>query len=285
MSKGAERETAVKPQWTREMRRDWDERARKDALHYIASWKRDWDVESFLASGEEDFQRMVAPVMERVGVKTTGAMLELGCGAGRMTGSFARRWQRAYALDISQEMLGKARRIHQGASNIGWLLGNGTDLNCVATGAIDFVFSYLVLQHLPDAQLIQNYVVEMLRVLKPGSAALFQFNGAAAPTMNMRGRTAWALVDALWAAGLMEGSRRLAKAIGGDPEMAGKTWRGATVPAERIAEYVRGAGGEVREMTGQGMPMAWCCAVKTAGRSSCPASRSEHWKRAEEAGH
>src|SRR5437773_619310 len=110
------------------MRREWDARARKDAFHYIASWKKEWDVESFLASGEEDFQRLVAPALHRREVPAGGrAMLELGCGAGRMTGSFARRWERAYAFDISPEMLARARSIHSGAKNIVWLLGNGAD--------------------------------------------------------------------------------------------------------------------------------------------------------------
>jgi hypothetical protein len=39
------------------MRQDWDERARKDAFHYIASWRKDWNPESFFVSGEEDYRR------------------------------------------------------------------------------------------------------------------------------------------------------------------------------------------------------------------------------------
>jgi SAM-dependent methyltransferase len=256
----------VSPQWARLMRRDWDERARKDAFHYIASWRKGWDVESFLCSGEQDYQRLVAPTMERCGIIPGGrSMLELGCGAGRMTGSFARRWERAYAFDISREMLGKARQIHSRAQNIVWLLSNGTDLNCVATGTIDFIFSYLMLQHLPDEELVKCYIGEMLRVLQPGGAALFQYNGGIVPTMNWRGRAAWKVVDSLWSLGMTGWSRAAATAFGGDPEIAGKTWRGPSVCDERIAEYVRGAGGEVREMTGQGTPIAWCCAVKAEG--------------------
>lgn len=34
------------------MRRDWDERTRKNAFHYIASWRREWDRESFFKTGE-----------------------------------------------------------------------------------------------------------------------------------------------------------------------------------------------------------------------------------------
>jgi len=32
------------------MRQDWDERARKDAFYYIASWRKDWTEESFFQS-------------------------------------------------------------------------------------------------------------------------------------------------------------------------------------------------------------------------------------------
>lgn len=261
-----ERRGGVTERLAEVMRRDWEARARKDAFHYIASWKKDWDEESFLASGEEDFQRMVVPVLERCGIAEGNAMLELGCGAGRMTGSFARRWESVYAFDISKEMLSKAQAIHSATKNIVWHLSNGIDLNEVGSETIGFVFSYLVLQHLPDEKLVQQYVSEMLRVLRQGGGALFQFDGGAGSrTMNWRGRVAWSVVDRLWAAGLPMWSRRLAKMIGGDAEMAGKTWRGAKVPAERIAGYVRAAGGEVREITGQKTPMAWCCAIKGCG--------------------
>jgi len=36
------------------MRRDWNERARHNALLYIANWRRDWTEEPFSAPGEAD---------------------------------------------------------------------------------------------------------------------------------------------------------------------------------------------------------------------------------------
>ena len=48
------------------MRQDWDERARKDAFHYIASWRQDWTEESFFQSGEEHYECLVAPVLGRL---------------------------------------------------------------------------------------------------------------------------------------------------------------------------------------------------------------------------
>ncbi len=250
------------------MRRDWDERARKNAFHYIASWRKEWDLDSFLKSGEEDFQKLVAPALARCGLPAKGKrILELGCGAGRMTPSFARRYERIYAFDLSREMLSRARQIHVAQQNVLWLLGNGADLGCVASDSMDFVFSYLVLQHLPDERLAFQYIREMLRILRPGGAFLFQFNGGLAPTMNWRGRLVWGLVDAFWSARLRGLSRATASFFGMDPAVAGKSWRGASIAAGRIAESVRTAGGEVRELSGEETPLAWCCGVKLTGKA------------------
>jgi len=248
---------------TETMRRDWDDRARKNAFHYIASWREEWDLASFLASGEEDYSRLVPPVLERCGIPTTGqVMVELGCGAGRMTRSFARRYDCVLALDLSSEMLQRAREIHSQTRNILWLRVGGVDLACLANDSANFSFSYLMLQHLPSEELAFSYIREMLRVLRPGGAFLFQFNGSHKPTMSLRGRLAWGMVDALWSAQLLSLSRKTASLLGLDPATAGKSWRGAAISANCIAALVQANGGEVREMPGEGTPIAWCCGVK-----------------------
>ena len=248
---------------TKIMRRDWDERARKNAFHYIASWRKDWDLGSFIASGEEDFDKLVVPVLARCGLPAAGKrMLELGCGAGRMTGSFARHFEGVYAFDFSHEMLLRARRIYTAQKNILWLRSNGVDLSSVVSGSMDFVFSYLVLQHLPEQALALQYIREMLRVLRPGGAFLFQFNGGFEPTMNWRGRLSWGIVDALWAARLGMLSRSVASALGLDPALAGKSWRGASIAVSSVVECVHGSSGTVREFSGENTPMAWCCGIR-----------------------
>jgi ubiquinone/menaquinone biosynthesis C-methylase UbiE len=250
---------------TEVMRRDWDERAKKNAFHYIASWRKEWDLNSFLSSGEEDFQRFVLPVLERCKIPPFGkAMVELGCGAGRMTTNFARRYERVLALDLSIEMLQRARQVHSKQRNILWLRASGTDLACLANDSADFVFSYLVLQHLPNEDLVFAYVREILRILKPGGAFLFQFNGSDSPTMNLRGRIAWGIVDTLWSAKLAWLSHAVASLFGLDPAAAGKTWRGAAIAANRVGDIVQSSRGEILEMSGVNTPMTWCCGVKVA---------------------
>src|SRR5437667_2691487 len=151
------------------MRQDWNERARKDAFYYVATWRQDWTLETFLESGEEEYRKLVQPVLDELQfVPEGGSMLEVGCGAGRMTASFARRFATVYALDISEEMQNLAMQHLAGLSNIHWMLGDGTNLAANPNESVDFVFSYLVLQHLPAEDVALTYVSEMLRVLKQG---------------------------------------------------------------------------------------------------------------------
>jgi ubiquinone/menaquinone biosynthesis C-methylase UbiE len=246
------------------MERDWDDRARKDAFFYIASWRKNWDLAAFLQSGQEDYQRLVAPPLERAAFSPTGkTMLELGCGAGRMTHVFADRFERVVAFDVSAEMLGWAQEILHDKKNIAWLHGNGENLGDAGTESVDFVFTYLVLQHLPEEERIRAYIREMLRVLRPEGLCLFQFNGSKRPTMNWKGHLVWAVVDALWALRLRGLARALADLLGFDAEMAGKSWHGKAIASSLVAAAIRASGGTVLEMNGEDTAMAWCCARKT----------------------
>jgi SAM-dependent methyltransferase len=245
------------------MRHDWDVRARKDALYYIASWRKDWDTSAFLTSGEEDYKRLVAPVLERFGFRPQGkTMLELGCGAGRMTSSFALRFAGVSAFDVSAEMLDRASTLLNQTANVTWVQGNGINLAGAADSSVDFVFSYLVLQHLPAEELVCSYTREMFRVLRPGGLCLFQWDGLKRRTMNWRGHLAWGLIDFLWGLRTERLSRVIAQLLGLDPQMAGKSWHGIAVSAALVAETARASGGRVLEIRDENTPMAWCCAKK-----------------------
>jgi ubiquinone/menaquinone biosynthesis C-methylase UbiE len=251
------------------MRKDWDERARKDAFHYIASWRKDWNPDTFFQSGEEDYQRLVAPVLQRLGWEPQGkTMLELGCGAGRMTRSFAEHFSRVYAFDISSEMLGHAKALFSEAYHVDWILGNGKDLAGMGDESVDFAFSYIVLQHMPEPAFAYGYIREMLRVLKPGGLFLFQYNSVPQMTMNWKGRLAWSVVDFPWALGFRQVSRGVASLLGLPPDIAGKSWRGASLGVQTVRDVVKSAGAEVKEMTGEKTPMTWCRGLKSRAEAN-----------------
>ena len=247
------------------MRRDWDERARKDAFLYIASWEDNWSVESFFASGEADYQRLVEPIASQLGLAPAGStMAELGCGAGRMTRAFARRFRSVTAIDISEEMQSRARSYLKDCANVRWVLTDGAGLNGVESSSMDFVFSYLVFQHYPSSKLVAGSIAEIMRILRPGGAFLFQFNDSRQPTMNWRGRFISALLDALCSMGVKPFAQACARVAGVNPEMIGKTWRGVALPSEEVDKIVRNAGGLPAGFRGTGSPMAWCFGHKAS---------------------
>lgn len=258
----------------RSMRQDWDSRARKDAFFYIASWRRDWDEASFFQSGEEDYARLVSPVLSRRNFSPRDkSMLELGCGAGRMTRAFARSFQSVTAFDISAEMLSRARGLCAGEHNIAWLQGNGTDLSAIPSNSFDFVFSYLVLQHLPQDRLVHAYISEMFRVLRPQGLCLFQFNGSTSKNMNLKGRIAWGFIDLLWRLKWNAVAKASARFLGFDPEMAGKNWHGVAIRADYIASTVHSRGGTGIELDDESTPMAWCSAIQSDHQDAIPTRR------------
>lgn len=241
------------------MRRDWNERARENAFTYIASWRRDWTEESFFASGEADVQRLVSPILAQLAINPAScSMAELGCGAGRMTRAFARQFQSVVAIDISEEMQDRARKYLADFPNIRWVLADGVSLSCMETSSLDFVFSYMVLQHYPSAELISCSIREMLRILRPGGVFLFHFNGSDRPNMNWKGRFISSVLDGLCSMGLKSFAQSGARLLRIDPEMIGKTWRGVALTSDDVTKMIREAGGVHEGFMGLDSALAWC---------------------------
>ena len=249
---------------TKSIRRDWDERARKNAFFYIASWRSDWNAASFFESGEEDYAHLVKPVLDRAGFETAGkTIVEVGCGAGRMTRCFASRFGRVMAVDVSSEMQDRAKHYLADFKNIDWLLADGTGLSGIESASSDLVFSYLVLQHFPNSEMAYALLKEFSRVLRPGGVLFFQFNGTPVRSMNFYGRVVWSLVDALWSIGLEKAGRTFAKLIGLDPEMVGKSWHGVALSVDEVRGTLEAAGITGLKFWGDGTPMAWCSGAKS----------------------
>jgi SAM-dependent methyltransferase len=116
-------------------------------------------------------------------------VLEIGCGAGRVTRAFAEFFGEVYAVDISREMVRQARRIVAGFPNAHVFRNNGKDLSVVRRSwwerfgfgprlQLDFAFSFMVFQHIPSREIIENYVRETHRLLRPGGLFKFQVQGS-----------------------------------------------------------------------------------------------------------
>jgi SAM-dependent methyltransferase len=154
------------------MREDWDRRAREDHKLHIATGHAGSE-EQFLESGERDLADLV---LDGIHLRPEASALEIGCGVGRLLIPLARRVARVGGVDISPVMIETSRAYLASAPNVSARLTDGT-LAGAADASLDFVFSFIVFQHIPAVGPVRTYVEEAARVLKPGGVFRFQVDG------------------------------------------------------------------------------------------------------------
>jgi len=162
------------------MRDDWDARARKNAKHYIANGQEAWTDDEFYASGEKTVELYILNDMIDICQgrdPKTMRVLEIGCGAGRITRALAGIFGEVHAVDVSGEMVRLAREGLQAFPNAFVYQNNGRDLSVIRGVQFDFAFSFLVFQHIALRSVVENYVREVHRLLRPGALFKFQVNG------------------------------------------------------------------------------------------------------------
>jgi SAM-dependent methyltransferase len=156
------------------MRNFWDERAREDAYFFVDDRRTfgDPDLARFWADGERDLNQLLTVL--GVSVRPDDAVLDIGCGVGRLTRVLAGRAAKVYGLDVSGEMLARARRHHSDLENVEWIEGDGLSLAPLGDASVDACVSHVVFQHIPEPETTMGYVREMGRVLTPRGWAAFQ---------------------------------------------------------------------------------------------------------------
>jgi ubiquinone/menaquinone biosynthesis C-methylase UbiE len=168
------------------IRAAWDQRARENARHYIATLQPEWTDEAFFASGEATVEGHILTDIQNVcqGKNPRDMrVLEIGCGTGRITRALANRFGEVHAVDISGEMIARARESLRAHPNAHVYQNNGMDLSPVpADQPFDFAFSLYVFQHIPSYEIIESYISEVSRLLRPG--ALFKFQAQGSPLVE-----------------------------------------------------------------------------------------------------
>jgi ubiquinone/menaquinone biosynthesis C-methylase UbiE len=101
--------------------------------------------------------------------------LEIGCGIGRDTVHLARHFGHVDGVDVSETVVrrGRDRGLPE---NVRLHVVSGGDLGAFDSGSVPFVFSHLVFQHVTDDAIVESYLREVARVLRPGGLAAVQFD-------------------------------------------------------------------------------------------------------------
>ncbi len=170
------------PELLGRMQREWDARALENARFYVNTAEKNWDDAAFYESGrltvkEEVLTDMINICQEKDPKQMT--VLEIGCGVGRVTRALAEIFGTVHGVDVSGEMIRQAKEANRAIENAHFWQNNGTDLSVLGDVSIDFAFSSIVFQHIPSREVIETYVREVHRLMRPGGLFKFQVQGDA----------------------------------------------------------------------------------------------------------
>lgn len=142
------------------LRADWTRRALADA-----SW---WACQTHDV-GREESQRLASVDLQAMLAGLTlapdAAVLELGCGTGRLAGPLADRFIAVVGLDVSPSMIEAAKLLHPERPTLRYVVNDGVRLP-FPRRSFDLVTAFAVLQHV-DPSLVQAVLCGVRRVLKP----------------------------------------------------------------------------------------------------------------------
>lgn len=140
---------------------------------------------AFDLAGQEDALHLLLPF-----VQPTDVVLDFGCGLGRLLKWVAPNCRTAIGVDVSKEMLAKAKARLKEVPNVK-LKQISVDLRIpVAKGSIDFAYLYHVVEHL-EREDTYKILREIKRCLRPNGRALVEFALLGHPDNQSEFRT-WA---------------------------------------------------------------------------------------------
>ena len=155
----------------RKLKSDWDIAAKTQYFRdYIAQGFN--EEEAFVQSGEHA-TNWIKDFLALYGVSWKNKrVVELGCGAGRMTQFIAQEAQHIQAVDISAEML---KRLHQRLGHTPKIetLCIIRDFSVISDLDTDLIISFLVFQHTPE-DMVERLIQDGRRILKSGGYYFFQ---------------------------------------------------------------------------------------------------------------
>jgi ubiquinone/menaquinone biosynthesis C-methylase UbiE len=153
----------------------------------VAGWREPGRGDAYDAVVGRVTARVAQPLLDAVGVGAGTSVLDVATGTGHVAGAAAARGAHAVGVDISEEMLARARRLYDGVE---FVLGDAEEL-AFEDDAFDAAVAAFLLHHVPSPERV---VTELARVAR--RVAVAQWDA------SERARLIGLLNDAIAAAGI-----------------------------------------------------------------------------------
>jgi cyclopropane fatty-acyl-phospholipid synthase-like methyltransferase len=159
----------------------WDRFAEADPYTYILTSLKSRDLRAFWQSGQAVVSREILPLLETRQI-STGIGMELGCGVGRLMLPLAPTFGEMWGVDVAEAMVRRARMsaADRGIRNVHFAAVREPEavLDQMGSriGRIDFIYSLLVFQHIPDLSVIERYLRVIGALLADSGIAYLQFD-------------------------------------------------------------------------------------------------------------
>jgi SAM-dependent methyltransferase len=162
----------------RDLQRNWEGLAQTDPLWAICTdprkRNRQWTREEFFATGRKEIETVLSYAANICPcIDTTSPALDFGCGVGRLTRAMSEYFPECCGVDISPTMISTAQELNLDCPHCHFQLNEETRLKRFPNNYFGFIYTSLVLQHIaPPCS--HQYIVELIRVLKPDGVLVFQ---------------------------------------------------------------------------------------------------------------
>ncbi len=163
---------------------NWEEFARYDPMWAILTdpkrRRNKWNPEEFFESGRQEIALLMDGIQARGYECGRLRALDFGCGVGRLTQALVQYFDSCYGVDISEEMVGHAKRFNRCGPRCQYLVNQADNLEIFGGDCFDFIYTNIVLQHI-EKKYNEAYLREFIRVLKPNGLLVFQMPSSLRP--------------------------------------------------------------------------------------------------------
>jgi SAM-dependent methyltransferase len=145
----------------------------RQSTHNATTWARNNFVRSYTGTNLSEAEEHI---LETHRDALRGRVLELGCGAGRVTGYLIEHSDRVHAIDISPAMIEFCARTYPGGT---FTVADLRDMSSFATGSADAVVAIANVLDILDHDERLRVLEEIARILAPGGTLVMSSHNRA----------------------------------------------------------------------------------------------------------